>query len=65
MHTPDPAVPAIRPTTGEVMTATITDQREAAVLADVPNELLIGGRWRASSSGATLPVEDPATGQTR
>jgi succinate-semialdehyde dehydrogenase/glutarate-semialdehyde dehydrogenase len=46
------------------MTATITHQREAAVLADVPNELLIGGRWRASSSGATLPVEDPATGQT-
>ena len=46
------------------MTATITDQREAAVLADVPNQLLIGGRWRASSSGATLPVEDPATGQT-
>ena len=45
------------------MTATITDQREAAVLADVPNQLLIGGRWRASSSGATLPVEDPATGE--
>jgi succinate-semialdehyde dehydrogenase / glutarate-semialdehyde dehydrogenase len=46
------------------MTATITDQREAAVLADVPNQLLIGGSWRASSSGATLPVEDPSTGQT-
>ena len=43
---------------------TITDQREAAVLAGVPNQLLIGGRWRASSSGATLPVDDPATGQT-
>ena len=52
------------PTTGDAMTATITDQREAAVLAAVPNQLLIGGSWRASSSGATLPVEDPATGQT-
>src|SRR5215207_213849 len=59
-----PPIPAIRPTTGDAMTATITHEREAAVLADVPNQLLIGGRWRASSSGATLPVEDPATGQT-
>jgi succinate-semialdehyde dehydrogenase / glutarate-semialdehyde dehydrogenase len=46
------------------MTVTITDQREAAVLAAVPNQLLVGGSWRASSSGATLPVEDPATGRT-
>ena len=46
------------------MTVTITDQREAKVLADVPNQLLIGGRWRASSNEATLPVEDPATGKT-
>ena len=46
------------------MTATITDQREAAVLAAVPTQLLIGGSWRGSSSGATLPVEDPSTGQT-
>jgi succinate-semialdehyde dehydrogenase/glutarate-semialdehyde dehydrogenase len=46
------------------MTTTITDQRETAVLAAVPTGLLIGGRWRASSSGATFAVEDPATGQT-
>ena len=38
--------------------------REAAVLAGVPTQLLIGGVWRDSSSGATLPVEDPATGRT-
>ena len=48
----------------ETTTGATTDRREAAVLANVPNQLLIGGRWRASSSGATLPVEDPATGQT-
>jgi succinate-semialdehyde dehydrogenase/glutarate-semialdehyde dehydrogenase len=46
------------------MTATTTDGREATVLAGVPTGLLIGGRWRPSSSGATLPVEDPATGET-
>jgi succinate-semialdehyde dehydrogenase/glutarate-semialdehyde dehydrogenase len=48
------------------MTVTIPDRRdrrEDEVLADVPNQLLIGGRWRASSSGATFPVEDPATGK--
>jgi succinate-semialdehyde dehydrogenase / glutarate-semialdehyde dehydrogenase len=48
----------------ETTTGATTDRREATVLADVPNQLLIGGRWRASSSGATLPVEDPATGKT-
>lgn len=46
------------------MTTTMTNGREAAVLAGVPNQLLVGGDWRASSSGTTLPVEDPATGQT-
>ena len=35
---------------------------ESAVLAEAPNKLLIGGRWRASASGATFDVEDPATG---
>jgi succinate-semialdehyde dehydrogenase / glutarate-semialdehyde dehydrogenase len=36
--------------------------REAAVLAGVPTQLLIGGTWRDSSSGATIAVDDPATG---
>jgi succinate-semialdehyde dehydrogenase/glutarate-semialdehyde dehydrogenase len=37
---------------------------EAQVLAAVPTRLLIGGTWRHSSSGATIPVDDPATGRT-
>jgi len=34
---------------------------ERAVLAWVPTELFIAGRWRAASGGGTLPVEDPST----
>jgi succinate-semialdehyde dehydrogenase/glutarate-semialdehyde dehydrogenase len=37
---------------------------EAEVLAGVPKDLLIGGEWRPSASGARLAVEDPATGET-
>jgi succinate-semialdehyde dehydrogenase/glutarate-semialdehyde dehydrogenase len=37
---------------------------ERAVLEQVPKNLYIGGEWRASSGGGTLPVEDPATGET-
>jgi succinate-semialdehyde dehydrogenase/glutarate-semialdehyde dehydrogenase len=37
---------------------------ERAVLEGVPTELYIGGRWRAATGSGTLPVEDPATGQT-
>jgi succinate-semialdehyde dehydrogenase/glutarate-semialdehyde dehydrogenase len=37
---------------------------EQAVLDGVPTELYIGGEWRAAGGGATLPVEDPATGLT-
>jgi len=44
-------------------TITPTD-RERVVVDAVPKGLLIGGRWRESSSGATLSVEDPATGQS-
>jgi succinate-semialdehyde dehydrogenase/glutarate-semialdehyde dehydrogenase len=29
----------------------------------VPTGLFIGGTWRPAASGATLPVDDPATGQ--
>ena len=45
-------------------TITPTD-RERTVVDAVPKGLLIGGRWRESSSGATLPVDDPATGRQR
>src|SRR5436305_1763684 len=38
------------------------DELPAAV-KDVPKQLLIGGRWRDGSSGQTLPVEDPSTGE--
>ncbi len=37
---------------------------EQAVLQQVPTDLFIGGEWRAASSGGTLPVEDPSTGET-
>ncbi len=37
---------------------------EQAVLERVPTGLLIGGEWRQASGGGTLPVEDPATGET-
>jgi succinate-semialdehyde dehydrogenase / glutarate-semialdehyde dehydrogenase len=30
----------------------------------VPTGLFIGGTWRPAASGATLPVDDPATGKT-
>jgi succinate-semialdehyde dehydrogenase/glutarate-semialdehyde dehydrogenase len=42
----------------------ITDPRERTVLDAVPTQLLIGGEWRPAASGATFPVEDPATGDT-
>ncbi|TAL45976.1 MAG: NAD-dependent succinate-semialdehyde dehydrogenase [Salinibacterium sp.] len=35
---------------------------EAELLAAVPNQLFIGGRWVESSSGRRLDVHDPATG---
>jgi succinate-semialdehyde dehydrogenase / glutarate-semialdehyde dehydrogenase len=37
---------------------------ERAVLESVPTQLYIGGDWRAASGGGSLPVEDPATGET-
>ncbi|MCW2696522.1 MAG: NAD-dependent succinate-semialdehyde dehydrogenase [Modestobacter sp.] len=46
------------------MTPLIDSAREADVLAAVPTQLLIGGRWRDSGDGGTLPVEDPSTGRT-
>ncbi|MCJ1688887.1 NAD-dependent succinate-semialdehyde dehydrogenase [Rathayibacter sp. VKM Ac-2927] len=35
---------------------------EAALLARVPSQLLIGGAWVDGSGGGTIDVEDPATG---
>jgi len=35
-----------------------------AVLDGVPHKLYIAGKWRNSSSGGTLAVEDPATGES-
>ena len=36
---------------------------EKSLLAGVPTGLFIGGVWRDSSDGATITVEDPATGE--
>ena len=36
---------------------------ESAVLDNVPTKLFVGGKWTGGSEG-TLPVEDPATGET-
>ncbi|MHA6667268.1 NAD-dependent succinate-semialdehyde dehydrogenase [Homoserinimonas sp. A447] len=37
---------------------------ESELLASVPDQLFIGGQWRASTSGKTLDVKDPSTGKT-
>ena len=37
--------------------------REAAVIAAVPKQLLIGDAWRDAEGGATLKIEDPSTGE--
>ena len=42
----------------------ITATQEQTVLESVPNKLFIGGEWRDASGGATLAVEDPATGES-
>jgi succinate-semialdehyde dehydrogenase/glutarate-semialdehyde dehydrogenase len=42
----------------------MTSDRESALLASVPDRLLIGGAWRPATSGRTLDVQDPATGDT-
>ena len=40
----------------------VADGQEGA-LERVPKQLLIGGRWRDATGGATLAVEDPSTGE--
>ncbi len=44
--------------------ATIGQADEQAALKAVETRLFIGGKWVDSSNGATMAVEDPATGQT-
>jgi succinate-semialdehyde dehydrogenase/glutarate-semialdehyde dehydrogenase len=46
-----------------VLTGSALTDRERAVVDAAPKELLVGGRWRQSRSGATFPVEDPSTGE--
>jgi succinate-semialdehyde dehydrogenase / glutarate-semialdehyde dehydrogenase len=41
-----------------------TAAHEQQAIDAVPKELFIAGEWRGSSGGATLAVEDPATGET-
>ncbi len=42
----------------------MTNSDEARVVDSVPTGLFIGGEWRPAASGATLVVDDPATGKT-
>jgi succinate-semialdehyde dehydrogenase/glutarate-semialdehyde dehydrogenase len=46
-----------------VVDSTVTEAREAELLANVPDGLFIGGEWRESESGGRLRVFDPATGR--
>jgi succinate-semialdehyde dehydrogenase/glutarate-semialdehyde dehydrogenase len=41
----------------------MTASQEQELLSSVPTGLFVGGQWRASASGATFPVHDPATGE--
>src|SRR5205807_329153 len=43
--------------------STISASEEQHVLGQVPKQLFIAGQWRDGSKG-TIPVEDPATGET-
>lgn len=49
------------------MTTTLTTPADhapsAPALPAVPTGLLVGGAWRAASSGATIAVDNPATGE--
>ncbi|NQX37009.1 NAD-dependent succinate-semialdehyde dehydrogenase [Herbiconiux sp. VKM Ac-2851] len=41
----------------------MTAEREAELLGGIPTQLFIAGRWVDALSGATLDVDDPATGR--
>jgi succinate-semialdehyde dehydrogenase/glutarate-semialdehyde dehydrogenase len=42
---------------------TVGTAREAELLAGIPNQLFIGGAWVDSTSGRSIEVHDPATGE--
>jgi succinate-semialdehyde dehydrogenase / glutarate-semialdehyde dehydrogenase len=42
----------------------MTATQEQSIVDRVPRGLFIGGEWRDSSSGQTLDVEDPSTGES-
>jgi succinate-semialdehyde dehydrogenase/glutarate-semialdehyde dehydrogenase len=44
--------------------STTLQSAEQQVIDAVRPQLYIGGEWRDAAGGATLPVEDPATGET-
>ena len=46
------------------MSTTTVNAQEQSILDRVPTQLYIGGEWRDATGGGTLPVEDPATGET-
>jgi succinate-semialdehyde dehydrogenase/glutarate-semialdehyde dehydrogenase len=46
------------------MTTKTENPRETTVLDAIPKQLYIGGEWTDPAEGGTLPVEDPATGET-
>ncbi len=46
------------------MTAAAAQSHEREIVAGVPKQLYIGGRWVDATGGAVLPVEDPSTGAT-
>jgi succinate-semialdehyde dehydrogenase / glutarate-semialdehyde dehydrogenase len=46
------------------MSTTTQTPNETAVVDGVPKQLFIGGEWTDPAEGGTLPVEDPATGET-
>ena len=41
----------------------MSNATETTLLESVPDGLFIGGEWRSATSGATLNVYDPATGE--
>jgi len=41
----------------------ITPTQEQQVVERVPKGLYVGGEWREATAAATLPVEDPSTGE--
>src|SRR3712207_5924721 len=45
------------------MSTALKNEQEQKVVEGVRKQLYVGGEWRDGSEGATLEVEDPATGE--